>query len=267
MSISIRKIEENFDRMLVDGKYYEQEIFTKFEDAFLMETVGSGTASGITLLHGNRSMVRFKTSSMATEKSGELADVRLIMYSPDKRQIRQLLLQFKMYEDVIKIPLKQRELYDEHPDVFPNKKASFSFDPGVLNKTCSSDTMVLHAGTMFATAFHEGGKAKLIMKSGDKRLYVSGKPDWEPKVDSSMEYTSTDGYECSISITSMKEFLEKLKELKIGMPVTYTLVASTARKAKIPPKLMKLGTETFVPDPKDELPVWTLFINVDELED
>ena len=36
--------------------------------------------------------------------------------------------------------------YYEHPDVFPNKKASFSFDSGVLNKTCLSDAMVLHAG-------------------------------------------------------------------------------------------------------------------------
>ena len=272
MAISMKNIERNYELLLREGNYYEQEVFTKFEDAFLMET-NPGRSSGITLLHGHRSFVSY-TAGGVNYKKGELADVRLLMYSPSKKQIRQLFLQFKRYEDIIQLNPKQADLYNEHPDVSPCDSAKkYIFDRGVLNKSCSSDKEILHAGTMFATGYYDSGKAKLVIKTGDKSQYPlpSGKTAgnfWVPANDKSItSCVSVDKYEYCLCLTSMQELLQNMNECKVGMPVTYATVAMTVKEEMIPDELKKMKTDDFVVNQVSNLPVWTMFINVDELED
>ena len=116
MAYKINNIVENYDK-LSGGRniYYEQEIFTKFEDAFVYE-IGSGR-TGLKIVHNKRSIVAFPGPK---DEGCELADLRCLFYSPIKRKCRLLFLQFKKntYDSakpfIVKIPDKQYELYNTH---------------------------------------------------------------------------------------------------------------------------------------------------------
>lgn len=80
MAISITNIIDNWELLTNGNKYYEEEVFTKFEDAFLYEC--NGRPDGLKNIHHSRSYVtcsQFKTVLMftagATTPYCELADL------------------------------------------------------------------------------------------------------------------------------------------------------------------------------------------------
>ena len=56
MSISITNINNNWKLLSTGNKYYEEELFTKFEDAFLYEC--NGRNNGINIINHARSYVQ-----------------------------------------------------------------------------------------------------------------------------------------------------------------------------------------------------------------
>ena len=127
MSISITNINNNWKLLSTGNKYYEEELFTKFEDAFLYEC--NGRNNGINIIHHARSYVQCIEFSTVLRCTGgvtapycELADIRFLAYSLKRNTARLLFLQFKeakqntigYYADINE---KQMLLFSEFPMV------------------------------------------------------------------------------------------------------------------------------------------------------
>jgi len=125
--ISITAIERNYNLLLRKGDYQEVQIFTKFEDSFLLG-MDPDKSTGITLVHGSANLVTYPGSSGEVE----IGDIRILMYSPkrykekgESQAFRQLFIQFKRYmgdKRSISIEKEQFDLYSTHPFVSPGKK-------------------------------------------------------------------------------------------------------------------------------------------------
>lgn len=271
--ISITQIDRNYNMLLGTGKYYEEEIFTKFEDAFILEA-GSAPCSGITIIHSQRS----KVVPVGATNDVELGDVRILMYSPKRyvnygtsQAFRQLFIQFKKYEGknrsiIIKPP--QFELYNQHKDVVSVSHATYKFKNSVLNKSVSADSDIWHAGTMFAVGYSETGLPKLKLIDSELHRFKK-RTNYLWKIDETAiteQEVSTDGYEYCTYIASLKDLLLHMKDMRVGMPIDDSAISSSIIASEIPEDLLNLINSNEVKE-KDSEPICipTVFINVDEL--
>lgn len=236
----IKNIDDNFSLLTSTGSYYEQEITTKFEDAFIMEC-GPGK-TGLTIIHGQRSMIYYENIAGEVIKC-ELGDMRFIMYSELKKEIRQLFVQFKRgnlnskLEPYATVNDNQFELYNKHPLVKKDLKGIyknfFRHDPAAASH---SD----HAGTMFAIEYKNGSHKSNIYMTNCKSITRK-----RNKCTCTVLPTTTSSipYEYCDTIASLKELLENMKDMKVGRKIGVDDLKWLLCKKDLPNDLEKLIRE------------------------
>lgn len=274
MSYKIKNIVENYEYLSdAGGNYYEHELFTKFEDAFIYE-IGKGK-TGLKIIHNKRSIVAFPT---AADKGCELADLRCLFYSPKQRECRLLFLQFKksVYDSakpfVVEIPDKQYVLYNTHPEVFSKSRKIF------IPKDVLKDLLYKchDAGTMFALIKENKGGGYPITFTNAKKLKLVGTRKYECMGGNSVIMGGVPGFSYCEYAPSFKDFLEQVKGMKVGREIPLISLSMTLGKmlSEAPEDLKELITsESKMNEMRDDdneqkasYYVNTIFLNVDELE-
>lgn len=274
MPHKIKNIVANYDILSGEDKnYYEQELFTKFEDAFIYE-IGKGK-TGLKIIHGKRSIVAFPT---VADKGCELADLRCLFYSTKQKKCRLLFLQFKKatYDSakpfVVEISDKQYELYDTHPDVF-SKSRKISIPKDVLKDNlykCDD------AGTMFALIKEDKHGGYPLIFSNANKLNPVGTRKYECMGGTSVIMNGVPGFSYCEYAPSFQDFLELVKDMKVGREIPlYSLpMVLGTMLSEVPEDLKKLilsegNLDENQEDGNDQQAccyVNTMFLNVDELE-
>lgn len=272
-----KKINKNMKCLFGKGEYDALEILAKFEDAFLFAKTEKDKC--IRLIHGQKSMVRFELEEC--NESGtlymqpykrQLGDIRIILYNPPNKELRQLFIRFKKRErnGTVKIPLEQFRLYLEHPQVESCKGAKYQFDKDVLRTSCypSLEADIRHAGTLFATAYHDGKEMQFHLTNTQSVIFTQSKRSmvWEVDADEPLHSEILGSVEYCSYIPNFKLFLKAMKEMKIGMPIDYSLIAATISKEDIPFVLKVLSGHDFTYTVKETLGVTTMFLNVNYMK-
>ena len=274
MPIKITNILKNYELLTSNNdNYYENELFTKFEDAFIY-AAGKGI-DDIKIIHGSRSMIRFPTGA---GKECELADLRCIFYSIKQNEYRLLFLQFKREKYaspkpfVVKIDEKQYELYNTHPDVFP-KSRKITIPNDILKDKIHGCN---DAGTMFALIKADGHGGYPLLFANAKKLHLKGKNKYECMGGTSVIKKTVPGFTYCEYAPDLEEFLKQAKDMNVGREIDITTLALLLGKSVMtaPAGLKAVIASAGIPgitmdeegSPKHFAAVNTMFINVDELE-
>lgn len=265
-------INQTFSELSANGNYYENELFTKFEDSFIMD-MGSGR-TGLKIIHGHRSMITF---GAIKPKRCELSDVRFLFYSPKKCEARLLFLQFKKGERnragdlVFKVGAPQHELFATHPLV-EYKKNGVVYTLDILkDKVHSCDD----AGTMYVIAENIGNTYELSF-ANNKAIVGTGATDTYRCISTVLPRLITvPGFTYCEYVPDFKEFLRQVKQLQVGREILlgdlYVELGERLMK-NAPEDLLGLVREynnnRLVSDYNENvyMDVNTIFLNVDELE-
>lgn len=252
MPRTIDKLVDIFHLLCQQGVYYEQELFTKFQDMFLVKGI-----DGVTIIHSHRSIVKFDTGS-GDEKS-ELGDVLLYFYEPNTKKVRQLFLQFKLCKTKssateCSIPYnaindKQLRLYSKHPKVSfsASSKAPFLFPSDILKDNKYGIEELENAGTMY-----------VIMEDSVPypEFYVIGPEYLKKSPTRPKRFTWTKGasiiidsaseYEYLVYAESLSDFLKCASEMKVGMEIEgseYKDYLQKAANGKVPIPIIAIDVE------------------------
>lgn len=283
MPLQIAKIVGNWERLTDGYDYYEEELFTKFQDAFICETrTGS---SGIKIIHHARSYVhcadfgRLKSVAVAKVKNpkSELADLRLLTYSLKRNTARLLFLQFKKGETDSKgcfaeISEKQMLLFSQFPTV------SFAGTAGSCDILKDSRHGVPQSGAMFAIIEYDDSRKKNELrvmnhtqlnlpvavgaaKEKEKHYYIRHKSVIKTPPKAPFQY-------CDY-IPSFEEFLKCVKDLEVGREIKIKDILTILPKEEIPEDLREYFRKNDMLADKCnndiEYQVDSVALNVDEL--
>lgn len=248
MSISLKNINNNWKLLSTGNKYYEEELFTKFEDAFLYEC-GNGK-TGIKIIHHARSFVRCtKFSTLpcikAKDPHCELADIRFLAYSLDNDTARLLFLQFKEGKEdatghYAKIDEKQMLLFSEFPEVSYYGKGFIPKD--VLqdhNHGCPQ------SGAMFAMIEYDSVCKEYNLRFMNHTMLDPDKPCRSSSTIEKHYYdhptppikpgkASTPAFKYWDYIPSFEDFLNKVKKLEVGREIAIAALSAYMPKEALP---------------------------------
>lgn len=223
--------------------YYEQELFTKLQDAFLMECKAPG--HGISVVHNYRSMISYDFACAAPSASGEakceLADLLILAYSPSQERGRLLLLQCKRGEEgtspttglSVTLPDKEYVLYEKHPDVEAAGKKSGAWIPSksILRHNASRSLPEDRDLTMIAIFYESKGASDLALTTTNNKyllptgtgtgLNVKGKHKYRLTGGGAVIHDTSAGYTFCDYIPSFADFLTAIKNLEVGRPVDW----------------------------------------------
>ncbi|MCF2656626.1 hypothetical protein [Lacrimispora saccharolytica] len=253
MPRTIDKLVDTFHLLCQQGVYYEQELFTKFQDMFLVKGI-----NGVTIIHSHRSMVKFRNGT-SFEKS-ELGDVLLFFFEPNTGKVRQLFLQFKLCKTKSSatersIPYnaindKQLRLYSKHPKVefAASRKASFPFHEDILKDKKYGIKKLENSGTMYVVMedsvpypeFYVIGPEHLDIHHTRPKKIV-----W--KKGASIEIDSSSKYEYLVYAESLSDFLKCASEMKVGMEISetdYVKYLEKGVKGKVPIPIIAIDVKT-----------------------
>lgn len=285
MSISIKNIVENWELLTNGNDYYEEELFTKFQDAFISETKSG--PSGIKIIHHARSYVhcadfsKLKSTAKVKDPKSELADLRLLTYSLKSETARLLFLQFKRggvdsKGHFAKIGEKQMLLFSEFPEV------SFEKMTGACKILKDDINSVPQSGAMFAIIEYDKGSKEYNLrfmnhtqlnlpvavgaaKSVEKHYYDDSLDPTVNTVGTSFEY-----YDYA---SSFKKFMQHVKDMKVGREIDFGYILTILSKEEIPEDLKEyFRKENILADDSNRNnnvtyhQVDTIALNVDELE-
>lgn len=239
-----RDIQDHFFDLTVKCglPYYEQELFTKLQDAFLMECKAPG--HGITIVHGYRSQICYDfacaASSGPTPVVCELADLHILAYSPSIQEGRVLLLQCKRGEEgtspttglSVTIPDKEYVLYEKHPIIEAARKKPGAWFPSksILRHDPSRSLPEDRDLTMVAIFYESKGAADLalatteylIPTSTGTRFSVNGTHKYKLTVGGAVIHDTSAGYTFCDYIPSFADFLTEIKNLRVGRPIGWS---------------------------------------------
>lgn len=249
MSLQIKNIVENWELLTNGYDYYEEELFTKFQDAFICET--RTAPSGIKIIHHARSYVhcadfgKLKSAAGVKNPKSELADLRLLAYSPTRDTARLLFLQFKKGEidskgNFTKIGEKQMLLFSEFPTVSFEKKS------GPCNILKDGINNVPQSGAMFAIIEYDDTQKKYNLrfmnhtelnpstavgatKPKEKHYYKLHTPTISTAPKTSFQYYDY--------VPSFEEFMKCVKDLEVGREIKISDIAKILPKEEMPDDL------------------------------
>lgn len=243
---SRRGIQDHFSALTVKCglPYYEQELFTKLQDAFLMECKAPG--HGITVVHGYRSQICYDFACAASSTSGqvvcELADLRILAYSPSNKMGRVLLLQCKRGEEgtspdtglSVTIPDKEYILYEKRPDIEDAGRKPGAWFPkkSILRHDASKNSPEDRDMTMIAIFYESNGVADLALTttnikcllpvSARTRISVNGTHRYKSTGRRAVIHDTSAGYTFCDYIPSLADFLTEIKNLEVGRPIDWS---------------------------------------------
>ncbi len=272
MACNIKQIVECYKNFVQTGhNYYEEEVFTKLEDALISEVGTDGT--GIKIVHGGRSMVSY--TGMKGKKC-ELADVRFLFYSPSRRKCRLVFLDFKKNKQYKKIG-NMIKVQDDHYNMYfsiPRKKVY----PVTRGLYIPTDILADHkhkfhrSCTMYAIIDSDVKKDYSVSFTVADKLINRGGIKYEYPVSSVVEISGNASFEYCTYIPGLEEFFEQAKEMRIGREIEFKdLHIVLGDMCEMMPDELK----TLVPksdnrdiniENKKFRIVNTIFLNVDELE-
>ncbi|QFJ53826.1 hypothetical protein [Pseudobutyrivibrio xylanivorans] len=204
----INKIVETYKALVGTGQYYyEEEIFTKLEDAFI---VNMKDTTGFSLIHGLRSIVNYNNTISGTSGKCELGDIEIRMKDdanyPDT--FRRVFLQFKVKDkkgNKFNIPISQDDLYSctgfDSDCVYNGTKS--------LNKANAMFTVINKDELIFGNC--ESFKKIIGCKSSKYRTRLL-QPTGISILLSSSPYT----YDYCSYTNSLEKFLENMRDMKVG---------------------------------------------------
>lgn len=256
MSISITNINNNWKLLSTGNKYYEEELFTKFEDAFLYEC-GKGK-TGIKIIHHARSFVQctefstvLKCTSGVKDPHCELADIRLLAYSLERETARLLFLQFKEANHnskghYAKIDEKQMLLFSEFPMVSYYKQGPALHD--VLKDNIYNCPQ---SGAMFVMIEYDSARKEYNLRFMNHTMLKPQKPklikskegthyyDIHHKTQRSTPHAAGSSLVFTYCdyVPSMKEFLDNVKKLEIGREINIVDIADHISTKELPEDL------------------------------
>lgn len=249
MSIQIRDIVENWELLTNGYDYYEEELFTKFQDAFICET--RTAPSGIKIIHHARSYVycadfaKLKSTAGVKDPKSELADLRMLTYSLKRNTARLLFLQFKRGNvdsggNFAEIGEKQMLLFSEFPTV------SFGKRGGPCNILKDRNNSVPQSGAMFAIIEYGSVEKKYNLrfmnhteldlpaavgaaKPKEKHYYKLHTPTISKAPKTSFQYYDY--------VPSFEEFMKCVKNLEVGREIEIMDIPKILPKEEMPDDL------------------------------
>lgn len=289
MSLQIKNIVENWELLTNGYDYYEEELFTKFQDAFICET--QTAPSGIKIIHHARSYVycadfgKLRSTAGVKDPKSELADLRLLAYSPTRETARLLFLQFKKGEidsgkNFAEITEKQMLLFSEFPTVSFEKKSG----------SCEilKDRIAPQAGAMFAIIEYDDIQKKYNLRfmnhtklepptavgatrPKEKHYYENSRV---PLINTVPKKSFKDPFKYCDYVPSFEEFMKCVKNLEVGREIEIGDILKILPKEEIPEDLKEyfskkdiLADNNHNPDNNSDIEyqVDTVALNVDEL--
>lgn len=270
MIYKIKDIVEYYQNLVSGGnEYYEEEIFTKLEDAMIFVIGTKGT--GLKIVHSGRSMVSY--AGMKGKKC-ELADVRILFYSLKREKCRLVFLDFKKNKqcrrlgNVIEVQEDHYNLYKMHYDVKSAMRGVYIPEDILKDKIYYFD----ESCTMYAIIDSDVKKDYPISFVGVEQLIRRSRIRYEYPMKSVVDIAGNTSFEYCSYIPGLEEFFEQAKDMRIGREIPFDdLFDVLGDMFEVAPDNLKGLIE--MNDNRDSNYsqgasqfVNTIFLNVDELE-
>lgn len=243
-----KDLQEEFEKLTRGREYGEVELFTKLQDSFI-ELSCKAVGYNISLIHGNRSMVKFPISNlwMNGVKVGEirqceLSDMLFIIYDAMKTECRMFFMQNKSSKrskkERFKANLIQLDLLSsgsEFCDLNSRKKCTVLKNAevksiatyGVFYKKGISYNMKYYSADLLQPVSAKGnGKERVVKFNG---MLNRIRQSIHKKIE---DYEGTE---------NLEKFGTAIEELRIGEPIGRKTIIKLKRQFNnIPTELLKL---------------------------